>query len=130
MQVKKIKLCFENLETCILKVNMFKYLTLSDISVRKYINCSQYENGEMIENKVCNYFYIEINKEGLKQKCWQKTLEEKLKENNIASVVIYYDNNTEEEIYVKWGENDYINEYQKTTYTLDGNIRIEIKVNT
>lgn len=130
MQVKKIKLCFENLETCILEVNMFKYLTLSDILIKKYINCYQYENGEVIENKVCDYFYIEINKEGLKQKCWQKTLEEKLKENNIASVVIYYDNDTEEEIYVKWGEDEYTNEYQKNTYTPDGNIRIEIKANT
>lgn len=124
--VKEIKLCFENLETCILKVNMFNYLTLSDISVRKYINCFQYENGEMIENKVCDYFYIQINKEGLKQKCLGKTLEEKLKENNIASVVLYYSDNSKEEIYVKWGQNDYINEYQKTTYTEEGNIRLEI----
>ena len=50
MQVKKIKLCFENLETCILEVNMFKYLTIADISIKKYINCYQYENGEIIEN--------------------------------------------------------------------------------
>ncbi len=124
--VKEIKLCFENLETCILEVNMFKYLTISDISVRKNINCYQYENGEIIENYVCNYFYIEINKKGLKQKCWQKTLEEKLKENNIASIILYYDDNTEEEIYVKWGKDEYTNEYQKTLYTAEGNITIEI----
>lgn len=56
----------------------------------------------------------------------RRKLEEKLKENNIASVVLYYSDNSKEEIYVKWGENDYINEYQKITYTEEGNIRLEI----
>lgn len=130
MKVKEIKLCFENLEICKLKPNMFKYLIIQGIKIDRTINCYQYENGEMQLIKTCEYLYIEINKEGLKQKCWEKTLGERLKGNDIASIILYYDNNTEEEIYVVWGKDDFTNEYQKTTYTPDGNIMIEIKANT
>lgn len=87
-------------------------------------------NGEIQTFLKCDYFSIEINKEGLEQKCWEKTLGERLKGNDIASIILHYDNNTEEEIYVVWGKDDFTNEYQKTTYTPEENIIIEIKANT
>lgn len=43
MKVKEIKLCFENLEVCKLKPNMFKYLVIDNITEKKLINCFQYE---------------------------------------------------------------------------------------
>lgn len=43
MKVKEIKLCFENLEICKLKTNMFKYLVIDNITEKKLINCFQYE---------------------------------------------------------------------------------------
>ena len=127
MLVKEIDLCFENLEICKLKPNMFRYLSIEGISINKRINCFQYKDGETQETKRCDYLHIEINKEGLKQKCWEQTLEERLKGKDIVSIILYYDNNTEEEIYVVWSDNDYTNEYQKATYTSEGNIEIEIK---
>lgn len=84
-------------------------------------------NGEIQTFLKCDYFSIEINKEGLKQKCWEKTLGERLKGNDIASIILHYDNNTEKEIYVVWGKDDFTNKYQKTTYTPEENIMIEIK---
>lgn len=130
MKVKEIELCFENLEICKLKPSMFKYLIIQGIKIKRTINCYQYENGEMQSIKTCEYLHIEINKKGLKQKCWLQTLEERLKGNDIASIILYYDDNTEEEIYVIWGKDDYINEYQKTTYTAEGNLEIEVKADT
>lgn len=43
MKVKEIELCFENLEICKLKTNMFKCLVIDKITERKLINCFQYE---------------------------------------------------------------------------------------
>lgn len=83
-------------------------------------------NGEIQTFLKCDYFSIEINKKGLKQKCWEKTLGERLKGNDIASIILHYDNNTEEEIYVKWGEDEYTNEYQKNTYISNEIVKIEI----
>lgn len=43
MKVKEIELCFENVEVCKLKPNMFKYLIIQGIKQDKVINCYQYE---------------------------------------------------------------------------------------
>lgn len=43
MKVKEIELCFENLEVCKLKPNMFKCLVIDKITEKKLINCFQYE---------------------------------------------------------------------------------------
>ncbi len=126
-KIKEVTLCFENCEICILKPDMFRYLVIEGITIKKKVNCFQYKNGEILENKSCNYFSIQINEKGLKQLCWDETLKERLNRNDIVAVIITYQDGNEEEIYVPWGNEDYINEYQKNTYTEDRNMQVIIE---
>lgn len=117
MKVIKIELLFENCEWCELDYDMFKNLYISGIKKTRLVNCYQSKDGRTIEMKVCEEFGITINEKGLKQKLEQVrdiTLKEKLKDKDITSIILHYDNNEHEEIKVKWHEDDeYTNRLQK-----------------
>lgn len=130
MKVRKVRLCFENCEVADLETNMFKNLIIDGITTTQNINCYQYENGEIIQYKKCRFFNIEINEVGLNiiAEFENEKLEDRLKtKKDIVSITLYYDNDEEDEIFVKWSEtSEYENEYQHCEYTDDGKLKIAI----
>ena len=122
-KIKRIKLCFENCEVITLTPDMFKHLIIKGIGNNVTINCFQYENGEIDEYYSCGYLSITINEKGLKQQLsWEKEeLNERIKRCNIVSVIIEYQNQKENEIYVPWNDdNDFINYYQNYEEDIEG----------
>lgn len=131
MKIKKVDLVFENCEAVTLMPNMFKSLIITGITEQKTINCYQYENGENQVNKCCEYMSIDINKKGYKQKMdWQdmKLITRLMLYNDITSLCLIYEDDTEEQILVPWNEeNEYSNKYQKILQVDEENIRIVIE---
>lgn len=119
MKVKSINLFFENCEMIKLTTDMFKYLIIEGIKKNKSINCYQYADGETQDMLSCDYFSIEINKKGLNQNCWKTKLKERLEKNDLVGISIENEDNTQEEIYVLWGNHDFANEYQKNYFEKD-----------
>ena len=130
MQIEVLAIVFENCEICTLQPNMFKNLSIQGITETKNINCFQYEDGEVLDFKECKYFHIEIKKEALENDIdeFGRTLKERLRQLDIASVCAEYDNGYSEEIYVEWADtSDYRNDYQINKITEEGNMEITIK---
>lgn len=131
MNIKRVDLVFENCEVVSLNNDMFKYLIIRGITEQKTINCYQYEDGENQVNKCCEYMSIDINKKGYKQKMnWQDiTLITRLMLcNDITSICLIYEDDTEEEILVSWNkDNECSNKYQKILQVDEENIRIVIE---
>lgn len=125
--IEYIDLVFENCEKCTLLPDMFKNLVINGIKENTSINCFQYENGEISKDKSCEYFSITVNEKGLSLITWNGTLRERLMNyKDIVSVIIHYENRTEE-IYVPWhDEDEYSNRYQKAEKTEEG-IKIDIE---
>ena len=125
-KLKSIEIAFENCEVCKLLPNMFKCLIIHGIKESMDINCYQYENGEIIRMKTCEYFSITINEKGLNTETWNGTLKERLRNfKDIVAVTLHYENK-EEEIYVPWNEeDDFTNKYQTIEET-DENIEVRI----
>ena len=115
-KIKKIELIFENCEVCILTPDMFKYLVVDGIKEQLLINCFQHKNGEIIREKTCDEFLIEINKKGLEQETLMNiSLKERLKNyKDIAGIAILYENDIKDEILVPWCDKyEFLNEYQE-----------------
>lgn len=131
MKIKRIDIVFENCEVVSLNNDMFKYLIIKGITEERIINCYQYENGETQINKCCEYMSIDINKKGYEQRIiWQDmTLKERLQiGNDITSICLIYEDDTEEQILVPWNdENEYSNKYQKLLQIDEDNIRVVIE---
>ena len=130
MQSEVLAIVFENCEMCTLQPNMFKNLSIQGITETKNINCFQYEDGEVLDFKECKYFHIEIKKEALENDIdeFGRTLKERLRQLDIASIALEYDNGYSEEIYVEWADaSDYRNDYQINNITEEGNMEITIE---
>lgn len=131
MNIKRVDLVFENCEVVTLMPNMFKSLIITGITEQKTINCYQYEDGENQVNQCCEYMSIDINKKGCEQETnWQDTtlITRLMQCNDITSIYLIYEDDTEEQILVPWDEdNEYINKYQKILQLDEENIRIVIE---
>ena len=133
MKVISLAIMFENCEIHTLLPNMFKYLSIRDIVKTKNINCYQYEDGEVLEYQKCKYFHIEIKKEALENDIdeFGVTLKTRLRQLDIASIELEYDNGYSEEIYVEWADtSDYRNDYQTNEINEEGNMEITIEEQT
>lgn len=131
MNIKRVDLVFENCEVVTLMPNMFKSLIITGITEQKTINCYQYEDGENQVNQCCEYMSIDINKKGYEQETnWQDTtlITRLMQCNDITSIYLIYEDDTEEQILVPWDEdNEYINKYQRILQLDEENIRIVIE---
>lgn len=131
MNIKRVDLVFENCEVVTLMPNMFKSLIITGITEQKTINCYQYEDGENQVNQCCEYMSIDINKKGYEQETnWQDTMliTRLMQCNDITSIYLIYEDDTEEQILVPWDEdNEYINKYQRILQLDEENIRIVIE---
>lgn len=114
-KITSIELGFENCDSCKLLPNMFNGLYIKGIKENLRINCYQYNEGEIIKSKSCEYFSIAINEIGLNSKTAfsEMILQERLIHyKDITAVVINYEN-TRESIDVVWEEeSEYSNKYQ------------------
>lgn len=125
IKVKEIMLVFENCEECVLEPKMFKGLILNGIKENINVNCYQYKEGEANKNKSCDYFYILVNEEGQKALCFDEYLKTRISKSDLVAVILIYEDDVEETIYLPWYENDeYINRYQKNTIDDEGNLGI------
>ena len=133
MNVKRIEIEFENCEVISLNTNMFKNLIFDEIYEQKIVNCYQYKNGENSVTKCCKYMSVEINKKGYEQRMeWQDiTLKERLRiSNDIVSIILIYEDESEEEIYMAWNEDDeYENKYQNVIEIDENIIKVLISEN-
>ena len=119
MKIKQLELVFENCETIKLDFIPYKnWFTATDI----YENIHAVNGNEISRIKVAKSIQIIILNEQLLNKCsWNTTaLINKLEHRDITSIVLIYEDNSEEQIYVLWDEDqqnsDEINEYQHNEY--------------
>lgn len=129
-KVKKIVLVFENCDGATLTPKMFRYLCIDEITTEYMINCFQYEDGEVSEYIKCKYFFIEINKNGLKSKTGfnsDGTLKDRLlAHKDITHIHIFFNNGDDEYITVPWKGDDWTNKLQKHK-VIDNELSITIK---
>ena len=129
-EIKKITLVFENCETCELNPDMFERLSIYGIKQ----DITVFNSCKLIEEEYsCVDFILEINKKGLKQNASSygnsyQSLEDRLKiSKDITSVDITYSDDTRQEIYVPWSDEDeFENEYQFIK-ELIGNIYVIVR---
>lgn len=129
--IKYIDIVFENCEHCKLLPHMFRGLRIQDITKSYWINCFQYEKGEINAFWDCKRFAITINPAGLKTKTWmggetETSLKERLlSHRDITHVSIYFKDERDEYIGVPWEGEHYTNELQ-TVKTSGKSLEIEI----
>ena len=129
--IKSVDLTFENCEFCNLKPDMFTGLVVENIVKSHWINCFQYEKGEVDEFLNCSLFRISINKKGCEAKVSElfdpKSLRERIKSwKDITHVHLHFNDGTDEYIGVPWGGEEYTNTKQKVKFKKDS-IEITIK---
>ncbi len=110
-KIKSIDIGFENCEVVELLPTMFLRLEIKGIQKDYLINCFQYENGEVNEFTNCELFRITINKLGLQIKLdhSKSDLRERLRNKDIVSIGLLFEDGKSENIYVPWGKKDYTN---------------------
>ncbi len=129
--VKYIDIVFENCETCRLFPHMFCGLMVQYITKSYWINCFQYEKGEIDTFLDCKRFFITIKPAGLKIKTemageTETSLKKRLlSHNDITHVQIYFEDGTNEYIGVPWKGEHYTNELQ-TVKIVGNSLAIEI----
>ena len=130
-EIKKITLVFENCETCDLDVDMFDRLAIYGI---KQDITTHSPNNSVDKKYSCDDLSLEINEKGLIQNASSydndyQSLENRLKTyKDITAVDITYEDNTKQEIYVLWNdENDYENKYQTIRQWSNNYITVRIR---
>jgi hypothetical protein len=129
--IKRVDIVFENCEFCRLLPHMFKGLAICNVTKSYWINCFQYEKGEVNTHSNCHNFFITIKPSRLKTKTemggiTDTSLKKRLLScNDITHVQIYFEDGTNEYIGVPWEGEHYTNELQKVE--IDGkSLTIEI----
>lgn len=123
--IKKLSIIFENCESVNIETDYIGYVELSDIknSIRKVAcNCIGYSS-------VCETFLISIDHKIPKQ---TETYGDKLinpidrlnEYKDIVSISVTYEDDSEEEIYLPWGDREYTNQYQENYINKFGDIFI------
>lgn len=131
-KIKCIRLGFENCEYVDLLPSMFKHLWIEGISQRCFVNCYQYVDGEVQRRLNCSRFRILILGRGLVAYTTfgqhpEKSLRERLDAHrDIVDIRLFFDNDSEEEITVPWGSEEWTNEFQRHEEQDDG-LLIEIR---
>lgn len=120
MEIKQLKLIFENCETITIDR---KYIGALDIdNIKKSI--SRNACNSISSNLSCDSFVISINRKLPIEKLSSWTIGDVLEErnpliriqqyNDITGIEVIYENDTSEYIFIQWGgDSDYSNEYQK-----------------
>ena len=127
-KIKYIDLVYENCDSHRLKPDMFHSLIVDGITNEYWINCFQYEGGEVCEYIKCKSFQIDINKKGMDSICYasKETLEKRLKSwSDITHIDIIFADKTNKYITVPWGGEADINAKQKIKFKKD---KIEIRI--
>ncbi|OGW44441.1 MAG: hypothetical protein A2Y66_01740 [Nitrospirae bacterium RBG_13_41_22] len=120
-KIKYIHLVFENCDCLKLTPKMFRSLSVNGITESYWINCFQYENGELCYFLHCKDFYITINEKGLKAPFMKgETARDRLlMDNDITHVHIYFKDGSSKDITVPWRGAHYTNLKQKNEITFD-----------
>lgn len=124
-KLEKLELIFENCDIYTLDPSMIEKLSIKGISDGIDINCYQYTHGETQETKTCSSLVLSINEKGSNSsnsylntifKERKQCLGDRIFENDITSIKLYFANGETCQIYIPWnGDNDFSNAYQKTT---------------
>lgn len=129
-QVQFIEICFENCESVKIDQEQLIYLDLSNITsdINRYNKTQKCDSCEIAINKAAN---IEYSPFGLTDYLIQKVFDRILAYDDIVSIQIHYDDDTEDYIYVPYKDKQEgelgtpnINQH---TYLDDGNLYIQIK---
>lgn len=128
--VTKITIVFENCEYIDFVPQDFGTFLLDDITTSisriacnsiaemKHANTVALEIFDTKINTEYNPFDIENEK--------QKVINRFAQCDDITSIIVEFNDNTKESFYVAWGEDEYVNEFQKTQLGKNGNLYIVI----
>lgn len=129
-EITKIKLIFENLETCNINANEIGFIGISGI----HENISRIASNSIANLKVAKHVFIEILKDkGLRENSEEDTvysytsLYERINFNDITSIELYYKDGTIDEIYPKYKETPHFsNKNQNTKIESNNHLYITI----
>jgi len=131
--LKSLTINFENVSSIKIPTRYIEALRISGITstMFKYWKC----DNALQENKVCNYFFIQINPRGNKKEFWQqnyfreeeKAPFERIQEHkDICSVTFEYEGGFSEEIYMEWDGPSETNNLQTSGFEKGGPFFIKI----